>query len=49
MTPGELTSLAIFAAFTWGAAFGAYLHHRIAAKPRSAPRVLFGAARNNDR
>jgi hypothetical protein len=43
MTPGELTSLALFAAFTWGGVLGAIIHHQLAAKPRSAPRVLFGA------
>ena len=48
MTPGELTSLALAAAFVWGALFGALIYHRIAAKPRSAPRVLFGA-RSDDR
>ncbi len=49
MTAGELTSLALLAAFTWGGVLGALIYHRLAAKPRSAPRVLFGAARIDDR
>ncbi len=47
MTPGELTSLALAAAFLWGVLSGALIYHRFAAKPRSAPGVLFGAARND--